>query len=210
MIVQLSGVVVRTEASSVVLDVNGVGYQVFVPATTLNELPQPGGKTTLLTHMVGRVQPDYDISLYGFLDAMELKVFKILLGVSGVGAKVALAMLSSLSVSELGRAVSSNDIKVVTKVPGVGPKLAQRLCLELGDKMAALVFESKTERAQAGEKTSAENAAYEDVIDALIGFGYGRPDARRAAEYVMGKAEDSSDVTRLIPAALQFLTTGRK
>ena len=100
MIVQLTGTVLRTEANSVILDVGGVGYQVFVPGTALNGLPEPGAKATLLTHLVARVQPDFDMALYGFLDPRELQTFKILIGVSGVGARVGLAMISSLSIGE--------------------------------------------------------------------------------------------------------------
>src|SRR5450432_2836845 len=132
MIVQLTGAVIRTEANSVILDVGGVGYQVFVPVTALNLLPEPGGKATLLTHVVARVQPDFDMALYGFLDPLELRAFKILISVSGVGARVGLALISSFSISELARAISSGDTKVITKAPGVGPKLALRICTEIG------------------------------------------------------------------------------
>lgn len=210
MIVQLTGAVLRTEANSVILDVGGIGYQVFVPVTVLNAVPEAGGKVTLLTHMAARVQPDFDIALYGFLDPQELHAFKILISVSGVGAKVGLAMLSSFSVAELARAISSGDTKVITKAPGVGPKLALRICTEIGDRMAAFAFEQKTERATATQRTADENAAYEDVIEALIGLGYGRPDARRAADRICTAAADRTDTPSMISAALQFLTGGKR
>ncbi len=193
-----------------ILDVGGVGYQVFVPVTVLSALPEPGVKTTLQTHMVARVQPDFEVALYGFLDPQELQVFKILISVSGVGARVGLAMISSFPVAELARAISSGDIKTITKAPGVGPKLAQRLCTEIGDRMAALAFEQKADRAEAGRLTAVENAAYEDVIEALIGLGYGRPDARRAADRMFTAAPDRTDTAALIAAALQFLTSGKR
>jgi Holliday junction DNA helicase RuvA len=210
MIAQLTGVVLRTEANSVILDVGGVGYQVFVPVTALSGLPEAGGKATLLTHLVARVQPDFEMTLYGFLDPQELHAFKILIGVSGVGAKVGLAMISSFSVTDLARAISTGDTKVITKAPGVGPKLALRICTELGDRMAAFVFEQRTDRAQATRHTAEENAAYEDVIEGLIGLGYGRPDARRAAERTMAAATDRTDTAALIAAALQFLTGAKR
>lgn len=210
MIAQLTGTVVRIEGNSVVLDVGGVGYEVVVPIPTLSALPDAGGKATLRTHLVGRVQPDFEMTLYGFLEAQELRAFRILLGVSGVGAKVALAMLSALSVDELARAISTSDTKTVTKVPGVGPKLAQRLCLELGDKMATFVFEQKVDRATASQQTAEENAVHEDIIEALIGLGYGRPDARRAADQVFSKATDKTNAAGLISAALQLLTSGKR
>lgn len=210
MIAQLTGSVVRTEANSVILDVGGVGFQVFVPTTALSGLPDTGAKATLLTHLIARVQPDFEMTLYGFLEATELHAFKILLGVSGVGAKVALAMISSFSVSDLSRAIATSDTKTITKVPGVGPKLAQRICLEVGDKMAAFAFTQRTERAQAGEQTAQENAVYEDVIEAMVGLGYGRPDARRAADRVFANAADRTNTAALISAALQFLTSGKR
>ncbi len=210
MIAQLTGTIVRIEGNVVVLDVSGVGYEIVVPIPTLAGLPEVGGKATLRTHLVGRVQPDFDMTLYGFLDAQELRAFRVLLGVSGVGAKVALAMLSTLKVDELARAVSTTDTKTITKVPGVGPKLAQRLCLELGDKMAAFVFEQKVDRAIAGQQTAEENAIHEDIIDALVGLGYGRPDARRATDMVFAKSSDKTNANALISAALQFLTSAKR
>ena len=210
MIVQLTGTVLRTEANSVILDVGGIGYQVFVPVTALNALPETGGKATLMTHMVARVQPDFDMSLYGFLDPQELQVFKILISVSGVGAKVGLAMISSFTIAELARAIASADIKVITKAPGVGPKLAQRICTEIGDRMATFAFEQKTERADARKQTAEENAVHEDVVEALIGLGYGRPDARRATDRIFSGAVDRTDTAGLVSAALQLLTGGRR
>src|SRR5579871_2225331 len=201
--------VARSEGNSVILDVGGVGFQVFVPVPTLASLPEAGGKVTLLTHLVGRVQPDFDVTLYGFATPTELRAFKILLGVSGVGAKVALALLSTLDVAELARALSTNDTKSVTKVPGVGPKLAQRLCLELGDKMAAFAFEQKADRASAGQQTAQENAAYEDAVEGLIGLGYGRADVRRAVDRAFAAAADKTNASVLIRQALTLLTSGK-
>lgn len=207
MIAQLTGLVARTEAGCVILDVGGVGYQVFVPAGVLTGLPEAGGKTTLMTHLVVR---EDDLTLYGFATQTELQAFRILLGVSGVGPKVALALLSALDVSDLARALSTSDTRVVTKVPGVGPKLAQRLCLELGDKMAAFVFEKRTERAAAGERTAQENAAYEDAIEGLVSLGYGRPDARRAVDRVFAEITDRTGVGEIINGALRLLNSSKR
>jgi len=210
MIAQLSGTILRTEGSSVVLDVGGVGYQVTVPVNVLAGLPESGAKATLLTYLVGRVQPDFEMTLYGFITDRQLRTFRSLLGVQGVGAKVALAMLSTLEADELARAISTNETKLLTKVPGVGPKLAQRLCLELGDSMAAMSFERRTERSAATNKTADENASYEDVIEALVGLGYSRADSRRAADAVFTSAANKTDTAALIAAGLQHLTSGRK
>lgn len=207
MIAQLTGSVVRTEGTSVVLDVNGVGYLVFVPATVLSGLPDPGGKCTLLTHMIVREE---DLSLYGFSAQAEMQAFKILLGVSGVGPKVGLALLSTLSVPEIARALSGNDTKTITKVPGVGPKLAQRLCLELGDRMTAFAFEQTAERAAGGERTALENAAYEDAIEGMVSMGYSRADARRGVDRIFAEAADRTDAGALIKGAMGMLTGARR
>ena len=207
MIAQLTGTLARSESSSVILDVGGVGYQVFVPSPTLSSLPEVGGKMTLQTHLIVR---EDDLSLYGFSTTVDLAAFKLLLSASGVGPKVALALLSTLDVSELARALSTSDTKSITRVPGVGPKLAQRLCLELGDKMAAFAFERKVDESQSGPKTSDQNATFEDVIDALAGLGYSRADARRAAERAIAATGGDADAGALISTALQLLTGTRK
>ena len=211
MIAQLTGVFLRIEGTSnVILDVNGVGYQVTVPGTVASSLPDPGARITLLTHMVGRVQPDFEMTLYGFTSNQQLGVFRMLINVQGVGARVAIAMLSTMESDELARAVSTNDTKTLTKVPGVGPKLAQRLCLELGDSMASMAFEQRSQRSEAGKKTAAENASYEDLIEALVGLGYSRSDSRKAADSVFANAADKTNTSALISAGLQLLAAPKK
>ncbi len=149
------------------------------------------------------------MTLYGFAGPTDLQAFKILLSVSGVGPKMALALLSTLDVPELARALSTNDTRVITKVPGIGPKLAQRLCLELGDKMAAFAFEQRAERAASGRQTEQENQAYEDAVEALVGLGYSRADSRRAADRAVANATDRTNTAALISQALRLLTGGR-
>src|SRR5437870_5648318 len=167
-IAQLNGIVARTEANSVILDVNGVGYRVFVPLGVLSNLPAPGGKGMLYTTMTVR---EDDISLYGFSTLDEQQAFLLLTSVSGVGARVALSLLSVLDVGELARTISTNDTKLLTKTPGVGPKLAQRLCLELGERMAEFSFTQRVD-AMTSRNTPLENEAFEDVIEALVNYGY--------------------------------------
>lgn len=205
MIAQLTGVVTRSEGSAVVLDVGGVGYLVHVPAPLLSILPRSEGPVTLLTHLVVR---EDEMSLYGFSRPLELQVFRALLGVTGVGPKVGLALLSALDVVELAGALSSNDTKAVTRVPGVGPKLAQRLCLELGDRMASLAFEQAIDRSTASERTSQENSAFEDAIEGLVSLGYSRTDSRKAVDRVFLETQDRSDPGQLVNAAMRLLTFG--
>lgn len=203
MIAQLTGTVARRDGGSAVLDVGGVGYLVFLPAPALAALPPDATPVTLVTHLVVR---ENEWSLYGFLDPVELQAFRLLLAVDGVGPKVALALLSALSVSELARALGASDTRTITKTPGVGPRLAQRLCLELGDRMAAFAFEQRTRETDTGGGVVAENAVREDVIEALVGLGYSRADARRAADRSLSAATDRTDVPSVIRAALSLLT----
>ena len=208
MIAQITGTVVRTEASSVVVDVGGVGYRLLVPLGVLSNLPEAGGKTTLFTTLV--IAPNtMELTLYGFGRLEEQQVFGVLTSVTGVGPKVALSMLSVLDVADLARAISGSDTKALTKVPGVGPKLAQRICLELGERMAEFLFTARIEQAVSAQ-TAAENEAYEDVVEALVGLGYSRPDSRKAAERAISNASDKANTPSLIKDALNLLTSGGK
>src|SRR5258708_7403684 len=200
MIAHLSGTVATLEANSVILDVNGVGYRAFVPSILLSSLPALGGKATLHTVMVVR---EDDISLYGFGSPEERHVFQTLTSVTGVGPKVGLAMLSVYDFSELARAISSSDVKALTKIPGVGPKLAQRVCLELGDRMAEFAFARRVD-ALASSQTPAENAAYEDIVEALVNWGYSRSDSKKAAERAISNAADKSNTPELRRMALNL------
>lgn len=205
MIAQLSGQVVRTEANSVVLDVGGVGYRVFVPLTVLSALPPPGGKAVLVTTLVVR---EDDMTLYGFRTPDEQAAFGLLTSVTGVGPRVALAMMSSYEVPDLARAISSNDTKALTRIPGVGPKLAQRVILELGERMAELVFAQRV--GDAGAATDGAVDGLDDIIEALVNLGYSRPDSRRAAERAVSGAADRSNTPGLIREALNILSGPRR
>ncbi len=204
MIAQLSGTVARLEANSVVLDVNGVGYLVYVPLSVLSSLPAAGGKATLFTTMAVR---EDDITLYGFGSLEEQRAFQLVTSVTGVGPKVGLSMLSVLDTGELARAISTNDSKALTKVPGVGPKLAQRVCLEIGERMAEFAFSNRIE-AMATSSTPQENAAFDDVVEALLNFGYSRLDSKKAAERALSSAADKTNVPGLVREALNILSTG--
>lgn len=206
MIAQLSGQVVRTEANSVVLDVGGVGYRVFVPLTVLSALPPPGGKAVLVTTLVVR---EDDMTLYGFRTLDEQAAFGLLTSVTGVGPRVALAMMSSYEVPDLARAISSNDTKALTRIPGVGPKLAQRVILELGERMAELVFAQRVGDV-GGDPDAGAVDGLDDIIEALVNLGYSRPDSRRAAERAVAAAPDRSNTPGLIREALNILSGPRR
>jgi Holliday junction DNA helicase RuvA len=203
MIAHLNGTVARIEANYVVVDVNGVGYRVVVPISALSSLPEAGGKAMLYIAMIVR---EDDISLYGFLSLADLQVFQIVTGVTGVGPKVALSMLSVMDAGELARSIAGNDVKALTRVPGVGPKLAQRIILELGERMAEFSFTHRVDSAVT-ESTARENAAYEDVVEALVNLGYSRPDSRKAAERAITNSTDKSNTGILIRDALNLLSS---
>ncbi len=207
MIAQLSGKVARIEPGIVVLDVAGVGYMVNVVASVTAKTPDVGMPVILHTHLVVR---EDDLSLYGFGTVQELLAFKLLISASGVGPRVALALLSTLSVDELARAVAANDTKTVALAPGVGPRLAQRICLEIGDKLAAIAIESRVASVTTVQSQSHANGTeFEDAVEALVSLGFARLDARRAAERVIAQSETTNlKAADIIHAAIKILSDG--
>ena len=209
MIAQLTGKVVRVATPAVVLDVNGVGYKVSVPLSVIEQLPADGSPVTLVTHMIVR---EDDLSLYGFLDESDQQVFELLLTVSGVGPKVALALLTALGGDGIARVVSSEDVRAITKTPGIGPKLAQRLVLELKDKMAAFGFSRKVDQLAVTATVkvrSVNDQLLEDISSALVNLGYNKNDAVKAAELALTEAlktENSPQFAPVLRAALNRLT----
>lgn len=209
MIAQLRGIVARSAGNYVVLDVNGVGYKVNVPLTVIENLPPADQPLTLITHT--QVRED-DISLFGFLDETELRVFELLLTVSGVGPKVALGLLSALTANDLAQAISSDDVRTLTKVPGVGAKTAQRMVLELKEKIAQFGFEQRIGKISAGgpvKKLEGNAALLDDAVSALINLGYNKPEAQRGADMAleeMLKTNPEPKFADLLRASLNKLT----
>jgi holliday junction DNA helicase RuvA len=170
MIGKLTGTLAAKNPPQILLDVNGVGYEIDVPMSTFYALPATGERLSLMTHFV--VREDAQL-LYGFATNDERAAFRQLIKVSGVGPKVALAVLSGLTVAELNQAVVLQDVKRLTRVPGIGNKTAERLLLELRGKVVA------SGTASAGGATmisSPEN----DVINALLALGYNDKEAASA------------------------------
>lgn len=214
MIAQLTGTVARSSGTFIVLDVGGVGYKVFVPVTVLESLPPPGEKVSLVTHTLVR---EDDLSLFGFTGEEELRVFELLLSVSGVGPKVALALLSALPAEELAQAVASDDVRTLTRVPGIGAKTAQRLVLELRDKLASMAFERAVDKLAVGasvKRKDAAGAVLDDVVSALINLGYNKPEASRAADASHEERVKAGgappEFAALLRASLNRLTGGSK
>lgn len=202
MIAFLRGAVAGVETETVVLDVHGVGYKVNVTAACAASLAGQVDKEVFLhTHMIVR---EDDMQLYGFFSTDEINVFLLLLGVNGVGPRAALAVLSHLTPRGLARAVTLEDFTTLTKVPGVGKKIAQRIVLELKDKFKKLTVKDVAVPPHPGE--TAVTGAADDALAGLLALGYGAGEARdalhRATELTSG---DNPCVAELIKLSLRFL-----
>ena len=191
---RLRGTLAEKQPPHLLLDVNGVGYELEVPMTTLYRLPSVGEAVTLHTHLV--IREDAHL-LYGFFEKRERELFRELIRLNGVGPKLALALMSGLEVDELVRCVQAQDTAALVKVPGVGKKTAERLLVELKDRfkawesipsIAPLVVEPQ----QAQAVSSAEN----DAVSALISLGYKPQEASRAVAAVKEDGLSSEDMIR--------------
>lgn len=189
MIAKLSGVLIEKTPPLVVIDCQGVGYEVEVPMSTFYDLPELGQKVQLLTHFV--VREDAQL-LYGFATTQEKQTFRQLLKVNGIGAKSALAILSGVSLDDLMMAVSQQEVAVLTQVPGVGKKTAERLLLELKDKFALSDLNSAT----------AAPSNSQDILNALLALGYNERDVVK----VVKTLDKDLNVSEGIKQALQLLS----
>jgi holliday junction DNA helicase RuvA len=198
-IASLSGAVESMAADHAVIEAGGVGYQAFCSARTLRRLPGLGERARLLieTH----VREDH-IHLYGFIDAAERDWFRLLQSVQGVGAKVALAILSTLDPDKLAHAVAAQDKAALGEAPGVGPKLATRLAVELKDKVPALAAVATS----VGDAVPAPvGGAVADAISALVNLGYRRIEAAGAVATAHRSLGERADVGALVRGGLREL-----
>ena len=163
----------------IVIDVGGLGYKIFMPENDINSIGEIGEITKVFTYY--RVRED-DISIFGFKTQEQLRMFELLLSVSGVGAKSALVMLSCVEPSEFAIAVISNNVKLLTQIPGIGPKSAQRIILELKDKLKAEQNEEQLEESKL--KSTKVNENVQEAISGLMVLGYSRKDIEKAFEHL--------------------------
>ena len=207
MIAKLTGKITRANNESVIIDVNGVGYLVFCSNKTLEAISRNEDITSLLVET--HVREDH-IHLFGFFEEAEQNCFKILTTVQGVGAKVALGILSSWSPDKLANAISAGDKNLITKAPGVGPKLAARIITELKDKMGS-VYESQiiTNYDQKSVNKKVDEGIISDVISALENLGYQRGNAYAASLAAADRLGDSVSLQVLIREALSELSAGK-
>ena len=188
MIGRLSGILFDKNPAQLLVDCNGVGYEVSVPMSTFYNLPSTGEKVTLLTHMV--VREDAQL-LYGFGTSQERELFRQLIKISGIGARTALAILSGMSVSDLAQAVTLQDAGRLTKIPGIGKKTAERLLLELKGKLGADIG-----AAAGGVEAGSSN----DVLSALLALGYSEKEALLATKQVPAGSSVSDGIRHALKA----------
>ena len=209
MIAQLRGTIVRTDDQQTILDVHGVGYAINVSGRTQGQLGTMAGEVTLLTEM--QVRED-SMTLFGFLDLAERDAFRLLITVQGVGAKAAMAILSVLLPSDLTNAIIAGDKAMVARADGVGPKIAQRVVNELGEKIGkitslggALAIGDSISGA-AGGLDGAAVGLFGDAVSALVNLGYARAEAHSAVMRVQAKA-GGDNLSDVIAAALREMGT---
>lgn len=191
MIGRLQGVLLRKEPPALMLDVGGVGYELEAPMTTFYELPAVGERVALYTHLV--VREDAHL-LYGFVREAQRRLFRELLKVNGVGPRVALAVLSGLSDEEFSRCVAEEDIARLTKVPGIGRKTAERLVIEMRDKLPKETPLPASATTAAGPVAPGDPVS--EAVSALVALGYKPNEASRAVRSASTKGLSAEEIIR--------------
>ena len=191
MIGRLTGILEIKKPPMVAINVGGITYELDVSMSTIFQLPDEGKKITLYTHLL--IREDAHL-LYGFYSDKEREMFRVLLKVNGVGARTALAVLGGMTVEELGIVVSSGDVDRLTMVPGIGKKTADRMLLELKDRVLPI---------QKGQKLEGDKNIRDDVLAALISLGYGEKEVIKA----LNRIDLNQPLSFAIKEALKFFTT---
>ncbi len=193
MIAHLSGILLSKQATSVILDVGGVGYEITIPVSTFYDLDEEGSnvKLRIYTH----VREDA-LQLYGFKTARERELFMRLISVSGIGPKLGITLLSGMSADEMIASIRTNNLARLTLIPGVGRKTAERLVMELRDKVASLSSAQLEEELGAktpeGAALPTEDSTRSDVLSALLNLGYQRSSAEKAVTAALDEGDDIS------------------
>ena len=201
MFAYIKGSLEMKSSNYVVVDINGLGYKIFMSQSNIESIGEINDIVKVFTYV--KVRED-DISIYGFKTQEELRMFELLIGVSGVGAKSALVMLSCIEPSEFAIAVISNNVKLLTQVPGIGTKSAQRIILELKDKLKAEQSELDEEKLENAKlKSSKTNENVQEAISGLMVLGYSRKDIEKAFTHLI---VDELSVEELIKKGLILLT----
>jgi Holliday junction DNA helicase RuvA len=195
MISQLSGILIEKSSTHAVIDCGGVGYSAFISVKTSEKLPEKGQKAVLLTHLIPREDA---LNLFGFSDQREREAFRLLISVSGIGPKIALGILSSVSIDELATNIIGGNLPALQKLPGIGKKSAERLNLELRDKMLALAGE------EADTGDGEVNMIKQEAVAALTTLGYPASVAKKSVDRAGKELPDGAGAEELIKNALRF------
>jgi len=198
MISFLEGKLVESLPTQVTVDVNGVGYEVLIPLSSFDRLPSPGNSVKLLTHLA--VREDAHV-LYGFMTSPEREMFRLLINtVSGIGPKIALNVLSGMNVTALRGAVANGDVKALSQISGVGKKTAERIVVELKDKIGAA---GAWEAASAARALSASDQKVNDAVLALIALGFKQVEAHESLRGALSLLGEKATVEDLVRACLK-------
>ncbi len=197
MIAHLIGKLIYKSPDHSIVDVNGIGYKIFTPLSTYYVLPKTGESVTL--HIHTRVRED-ELKLFGFLTEEEQTIFEKLITINKVGPKLALGILSGMSPENLLTAIMSNDAARLSTIPGVGKKTAERLTLEMKDKLSDLTFEIEHQL-----DSKAPEGFYEDALSALVNLGYKKPQAEKSLKSAYNKIGKDSSLEELIKESLNNL-----
>ncbi|WP_159567565.1 Holliday junction branch migration protein RuvA [Budvicia diplopodorum] len=200
MIGRLRGIILEKQPPEVLIEINGVGYEVFMPMSCFYELPDRGQEAIIFTHFV--VREDAQL-LYGFNDKQERALFRELIKVNGVGPKLALAILSGMSAQQFVHAVEQEQVSILVKLPGVGKKTAERLVVEMKDRFKGLngdLFNNNSDLPPLSPSKSADNDAEAEAVSALVALGYKPQEASRLVSKVM---KPDTDCETLIREALR-------
>ena len=200
MIAHLRGQILEKQPNRIVVDVAGVGYDVFVPLSTFYGLGEPGSAVVLRIHT--HVREDA-LALYGFATRLEQELFERLISVSGIGPKLALSVLSGMSVTNFKTAVVNSDIAAISKISGLGKKTAERIILELKDKLGVA---AAWEAATAAHAPTPEQEQANEAVLALIALGYKQADAHKAVRDLQGQVKSAEELVKL---ALKKMAAGR-
>lgn len=204
MFAYIKGSLEMKSSNYIVVDINGLGYKIFMSQNNIESIGEINDIVKVFTYV--KVRED-DISIYGFKTQEQLRMFELLIGVSGVGAKSALVMLSCIEPSEFAIAVISNNVKLLTQVPGIGTKSAQRIILELKDKLKAEQSELNYEKIESQKAKSIEiEENIQEAISGLIVLGYTRKDIEKAFKLL---DTDNLSVEDLIKKGLVLLTSNK-
>lgn len=201
MFAYLKGTLIGFNPAQATVEVNGIGYCIHIPCSSLSQFPAIGAQIQLYTSFVVR---EFAHTLYGFLQIQERDLFDVLLTVTGIGPKLALSLIGHLSLEKLYEAISNQNLTLLCKVPGVGKKTAERLVVELRDKLSALIA-TKTADYSINISRDPHLQKLQDAIFALVNLGYNQTSAQKAVKQSLKDLPEEYDLTMLITSSLKVI-----